>query len=204
MFQADPALRMRSDRVAAPELALASSSPRRSALLTEAGIAFVLAEPGPEPESSGAPSQLAIERARSKGIHGKRPRGCVAPLLGVDTVVDLGGVELPKPADRAQAEAMLRRLADRSHFVHTAHCLFDPDSGWSEVVTVTATVSCGPVVERELAAYLDSGDWRGKAGAYGIQDGSQSFLRLVDGPFDAVVGLHVASVRRLLERHARR
>ncbi len=195
---------MRSDRVAAPELALASSSPRRSALLNEAGIAFVLAEPGPEPAASGAPPELAIERARSKGMHGKRPHGCAAPLLGVDTVVDLDGVELPKPSDRADAEAMLRRLAGRSHCVHTAHCLFDPDTGWSDIVIVTATVLCGPVVERELAAYLDSGDWRGKAGAYGIQDGSQSFLRLVDGPFDAVVGLHVASVRRLLARHAAR
>jgi len=149
------------------------------------------------------PLELAIERARSKGMLGRRPHGCVAPLLGVDTVVDLGGVELPKPQGRADADAMLRRLAGRSHFVHTAHCLFDPDTGWSDVAIVTATVSCGPVVERELAAYLESGDWRGKAGAYGIQDGSQSFLRLVEGPFDAVVGLHVASVRQLLARHAR-
>jgi len=173
-------------------------------LLTEAGIAFVLAEPGPEPESSGVPSELAIARARSKGMHGQRPPGCVAPLLGVDTVVDLGGIELPKPKDRAEADAMLRRLAGRSHFVHTAHCLFDPETGWSEVAIASATVACGPVVERELKAYLDSGDWRGKAGAYGIQDGSQSFLRLVDGPFDAVVGLHVESVRRLLAQCARR
>ena len=164
----------------------------------------MLAEPGPEPEASGAPPELAIERARSKGMHGKRPDGCIAPLLGVDTVVDLDGIELPKPVDRASAEAMLRRLAGRSHRVHTAHCLFDPGTGWSELAIVTATVSCGPVVDRELAAYLDSGDWRGKAGAYGIQDGSQSFLRLVEGPFDAVVGLHVASVRRLLSLHAGR
>lgn len=173
-------------------------------LLAEAGIAFVLAEPGPEPESSGVPSELAIARARSKGMHGHRPRGCVAPLLGVDTVVDLGGIELPKPKDRAEADAMLRRLAGRSHFVHTAHCLFDPETGWSEVAVASATVACGPVVEHELQAYLDSGDWRGKAGAYGIQDGSQSFLRLVNGPFDAVVGLHVASVRRLLAQCAGR
>lgn len=189
---------MANERGILPSLALASTSPRRSALLREAGIEFVLAEPGPEPESSGPPERLARERARSKAMHATRPAGCVAPLLGVDTVVDLDGVELPKPRDRGEADAMLRRLAGRAHRVHTAHCLYDPDSGRVVEAMASATVACNQVLESELAAYLDSGDWRGKAGAYGIQDGSQSFLRIVRGPFDAVVGLHVDSVRRLL------
>lgn len=191
---------MANDRGIRPLLALASTSPRRSALLREAGIAFVLAEPGPEPESSGAPERLARERARSKAMHASRPGGCVAPLLGVDTVVDLDGQELPKPKDRREADSMLRRLAGRVHRVHTAHCLFDPDTGRMVEATASASVECNQVVERELAAYLDSGDWQGKAGAYGIQDGTQSFLRIVHGPFDAVVGLHVDSVRQLLRR----
>ena len=67
---------------------------------------------------------------------------------------------------------------------------------------ISAIVECGTVVESELLAYLDTGDWRGKAGAYGIQDGSQRFLRLVEGPFDAVMGMHVASVRQLLREVA--
>ena len=69
---------------------------------------------------------------------------------------------------------------------------------------VSAIVECGDVVEAELRAYLDSGDWRGKAGAYGIQDGSQRFLRLVEGPFDAVMGMHVESVVQLLREVASR
>lgn len=194
---------MAIERGKPPSLALASTSPRRSALLRDAGIAFVLAEPGPEPESSGPPERLARERARSKAMHAQRPAGCLAPLLGVDTVVDLDGVELPKPIGRHEAEAMLRRIAGRSHRVHTAHCLYDPSTGRVVESTATAVVHCNPVVEPELAAYLDSGDWQGKAGAYGIQDGSQSFLRIVHGPFDAVVGLHVESVRQLLTQIGR-
>ena len=193
---------MGSVRPPEPWLALASTSPRRSALLVEAGIPFVLAEPGPEPESSGTPRELAANRARSKARFASRPLGCVAPLLGVDTVVDLDGRELPKPTDRAEAEAMLRSLAGHRHFVHTAHCLFDPCADRIVENVISAIVECGAVVESELLAYLDTGDWRGKAGAYGIQDGSQRFLRLVEGPFDAVMGMHVASVRQLLREVA--
>lgn len=182
-----------------PIVALASTSPRRRALLEHARVAFVLAEPGPEPESSGPPERLAIERAKSKARHATRPAGCCAPLLGVDTVVDLDGIELPKPEHRAAAEAMLRRLEGKVHRVHTAHVLHDPDTGREVSALVTARVQCGALVEAELQAYLESGDWRGKAGAYGIQDGSQSFLRMVDGPFDAVVGLHVETVLQLVD-----
>ena len=56
--------------------------------------------------------------------------------------------------------------------------------------------------DEQIESYLDTGQWRGKAGAYGIQDDAQGFLELADGPYDSVVGLHVAAVRRLLRRSA--
>ncbi|MCA8967182.1 MAG: Maf family protein, partial [Planctomycetes bacterium] len=62
----------------------------------------------------------------------------------------------------------------------------------------TSTVSCRAPTQAELERYLDSGQWRGKAGGYGIQDDAQAFLTLVDGAFDTVVGLHVDAVRALL------
>ena len=182
----------------AARLVLASSSPRRSALLRAAGIEFVPGLPGPEPEAAGTPEQLAMARARSKACGGVRPADCALPLLGVDTVVDVDGRELGKPQDRDAAAAMLRRLAGRLHRVHTAHCLFDPGRGVRSEELASATVACRDVAAVELERYLDSGDWRGKAGSYGIQDGTQMFLRVVEGAFDTVVGLHVAAVRRLL------
>jgi septum formation protein len=181
-----------------PLLVLASTSPRRIELLTAAGIGFVVGMPGPEPAGSGTPPELALARARSKARQATRPPGVELPVLGADTVVDVDGRELGKPEDRAAALAMLRSLLGRIHRVHTAHCLFDPRSGAEATELATAEVRGGPATDTELHAYLDSGDWRGKAGGYGIQDQGQRFLTLHAGAFDTVVGLHVASVRRLL------
>lgn len=195
-----PAMVLDPTRGGAPRLVLASTSPRRSALLTAAGIPFVLGEPGEEPEASGIPLELAIERARSKARNAIAPHGVDAPILGVDTVVDLDGEEMPKARDRDHAETLLRRLAERLHRVHTAHCLVDRKSGAVHEVLATSRVSCRAIDELALRQYLDSGEWRGKAGAYGIQDASQSFLCLVEGAFDTVVGLHVEAVLQLLSR----
>lgn len=180
-------------------LVLASSSPRRSELLRAAGIGFVLGEPGAEPDEPGSPLRIVQERAFAKARGAVAPHGIALPVLAVDTVVELDGAELPKARDRGEAERFLRRLAGRSHHVHTAHVLRLPSTGAEFVRTTTATVACAMPDEAELARYLDSEEWRGKAGAYGIQDGSQSFVRLVDGAFDSVVGLHVAAVVELLE-----
>jgi septum formation protein len=189
-----------SSRSTAAVLALASSSPRRSQLLTAAQIPFVLAEPGPEPQASGTPPELALARARSKACGAQQPPGLVLPLLGVDTVVDVGGREFGKPRDRGEAAAMLAALAGRRHRVHTAHCLFDARSGACYEELASAEVTCAVPAAEALTAYLDSGDWRGKAGAYGIQDATQSFLTMHSGSYDTVVGLHVEAVRRLLRQ----
>jgi septum formation protein len=190
------------------DLHLASTSPRRSLLLTQAGIRFALCEPGPEYAGGGGdhdhgetgdPAALAILRAARKALGARAPAGRV-PVLGVDTVVDLDGEELGKPSDRAAAASMLARLAGRTHRVHTAHCLVVPGTAARAEELATAVVACRAPTAAELERYLASGQWRGKAGSYGIQDEAQSFLTLADGSFDTVVGLHVAAVMRLLRR----
>ncbi len=196
-----------------PELLLASTSPRRRELLAQAGIAFALVEPGPEyppggddfdPREVDHPATLALLRARRKALLAASA-GSPVPRLGVDTVVELDGEELGKPRDRAAAERMQQRLAGRVHQVHTAHVLVGPgaapqDGWWVGEELCSASVACRVPSSAELEAYLASGDWRGKAGAYGLQDASQTFLRLVAGAFDTVVGLHVPAVRRLLAK----
>lgn len=190
---------------AALDLYLASTSPRRHALLAAAGVRFEPCAPGPEYEGDagdhdtepGDPRALAVARARRKAC-GAAVLDPAVPILGVDTVVDLDGVELGKAKDRAAATAMLSRLAGRRHLVHTAHCLVLPRTGARFERLTTAAVDCARPAPAALERYLASEQWRGKAGAYGIQDPDQDFLQLADGDFDTVVGLSVTAVRELL------
>ena len=188
------------------DLYLASTSPRRRDLLARAGLRFACCEPGPEYGPGGAtehdseagdPVAHAIARATRKGDGAVSPDPRV-PLLAVDTVVDLDGHELGKPRDAIEAERMLRSLAGRDHRVHTAHYLREPASGRAALRVASAQVACAPPDERALRVYLDSGQWRGKAGAYGVQDEEQTFFRVVAGSYDTVVGLHVDAVRAML------
>ena len=187
----------RSTSVVRRTLYLASSSPRRRDLLDCAQIPFVLHPPGPEPVGEGSPRALAILRARSKATEAPAPNS-PGVILGVDTVVDLDSAEMGKPVDASAAAAMLRRLSGREHRVLTAHCLFDTQSGGVREECVESVVRCDSLAEQQLATYLDSGDWADKAGGYGIQSVAGSFMHLVSGDLDTVIGLHVASVRRLL------
>lgn len=195
------------------DLYLASKSPRRRELLKQAGLRFALCEPGEEYEAgksehdseAGEPILLAADRARRKAL-GVSMVDSRVPVLAVDTVVDLAGGELGKACDRDAAAAFLARLAGHTHQVHTAHCLVVPgglgsvssDGKLLEEVA-SSVVTCDRPDAAQIQRYLDSEQWRGKAGAYGIQDPAQDFLRLVSGSFDTVVGLHVDAVRRLLQ-----
>lgn len=187
------------------DLYLASTSPRRRALLQAAGIRFLLCEPGIEDQDGevGEPRELALARAQRKA-HGAIVADRSIAVLGVDTVVDVDGCELGKPRDVEAARSMLGTLLGRSHRVHTAHCLVSLADGRSVQEVATSVVSCRQPTDEEFERYLASGEWRGKAGSYGIQDVAQSFLTLSDGAFDTVVGLHVEAVRRLLKAESER
>lgn len=188
------------------ELWLASGSPRRRALLNEAGLPVRLAIPGDEPDG-GPPScpARALLRARAKARGARLPDAAIAGpevvFLGVDTVVDLDGEDLGKPRNAAAARASLLRLAGRSHHVHSAAVLHSPAEGrcWERVDS--ARVDFGPLTAGpELERLIASDAWRGKAGGYGIQDPVfEPFVRLGEGSFDTVVGMHVSGIRELLE-----
>ncbi len=180
-------------------LLLASTSPRRHELLRAAGISFVAVPPGDEPSGEGTPAERAMQRAVAKARGAELPVGVAGAVLGVDTVVEVDGTEFGKPEDRASAAAMLGRLQGRSHFVHTAHCLWLPAAARDWRSLATAAVRCRALDAAESEAYLDGGSWRDKAGGYGIQDMAAEFVTLEAGALDTVVGLHVPAVRELLE-----
>lgn len=114
------------------------------------------------------------------------------PILTADTVVVLGDEILGKPVDQDQAESMLRRLAGRRHEVMTAYRAHF--AGRTVERLVSTGVTFRPLDPAELRAYLDSGEWQGKAGAYAIQGIAGAFAIEVRGSFSNVVGLPLAEV----------
>ena len=184
---------------AAPVLVLASRSPRRRELLASLGLRFVAdAAPDDGPERGGSAAERVLGHARHKAA-AVATRHPGLPVLAGDTLVFLGERCLPQPADRAQAEEMLRALAGRSHAVWTATVLQLPDGRVLERAD-RAMVRFRAIGDAELTAWLESDGWRGKAGAYGIQDAEVRWASLEEGALGTVVGLDAAAVRDLLEK----
>lgn len=179
---------------------LASTSPRRRTLLDAAGLRHRVVEPGPEPEADGSPRERAIARARSKAcgaaVDGLNP----GVVVGVDTVVEVDGVELGKPRGAGAALAMLALLQGRAHEVHTGVCVRrHPGHGPVLCDVATSRVRFEPLDGARMQRHVDSGLWRGKAGGYGIQDEDVAeFATLVGGDLDTVIGLPVGLLRTLL------
>ena len=180
----------------APPIVLASESPQRSAILEQLGIPFVVVPPRYEEHDS--PDADAVElvrehaqgKARSVGAH----EDC--PVLGVDTAVVVDGQSLGKPGDAAEAEAMLERLSGRTHEVVSGLCLVTP--GWEELEHETTAVTFRPLTARDLAHYVGSGEWEGRAGGYAIQGLGASLVERLEGDYFNVVGLPAALLIRLL------
>jgi septum formation protein len=173
-------------------LILASASPRRRELLARAGVAFeaVAADVDETPRPGETPRALAARLARAKAEAVRRPDAFV---LGADTIVVLGDRILGKPEDAADAAEMLRALAGRTHAVMTSTCVLVPGGAAIERTCATE-VDVLPLAERDVAAYVASGEWRGKAGGYAAQGIASAFVAAVRGSYTNVVGLPLAEV----------
>lgn len=175
-------------------LLLASTSPQRRAILTQLAIPFEVVEPDFEELPGTSPLERAAGKARSVD-------GGDRPVLGVDTEVLFGGELLGKPATAAEAEAMLGALSGRTHEVVSGVCL--RTAAWEELHGETTLVTFRTLTPRDLAHYVATGEWDGRAGGYAIQGFGASLVERIDGDFLNVVGLPGALLVRLLaERFA--
>jgi septum formation protein len=178
-----------------PDLILASASPRRRELLQNLGLVLSIApvdidEAAREGE---AVRDYAVRMAGEKCDAAVARQGATAlAILAADTIVSIGQEILGKPADEVQAEAMLQRLAGRRHEVLTAYRIRHGERMVERLVSTFVTFRS--LDGREVAAYLASGEWRGKAGAYAIQGIAGCFVTEVRGSFTNVVGLPLAEV----------
>ncbi len=143
----------------------------------------------------GAPDAVARENARRKA-HAVAAGYPGRTVLGADTVVDLDGRVLPKPDGPEQAAQWLRALSGRTHRVLGALCLIGPD-GEREALDATA-VTFRELGDGDVSAYVETGEWEGKAGGYAIQGRGAALVRAVQGDYFNVVGLPVAALLDLL------
>jgi septum formation protein len=179
-----------------PKLVLASGSPRRLALLNQAGIepdALRPSDVDETPKKGELPRACATRLARAKAegaLRGIRLddelRG--AYILAADTVVAVGRRILPKAELVNEAEQCLRLLSGRNHRVYTGICIVTPREGFRQRLVETR-VRFKRLSEDDIQGYIGSGEWRGKAGGYGVQGIAGSFVVKLVGSYSNVVGL---------------
>lgn len=175
--------------MASPELVLASSSPRRIELLAQVGIVPDHIDPADideTPLKGETPPRLAARLATTKAqvVAARRPE---AVVIAADTVVAVGRRFLEKAADEAEATRFLKLLSGRNHRVFTGVAVVRNGQVSSRVNETRVTFK--PLSQAEIAAYVAGGDWRGKAGGYGIQGPAAAFIQRIVGSHSSVMGL---------------
>jgi septum formation protein len=182
-----------------PRLILASASPRRLDLLARIGVvpdAVTPADIDESPVKAELPTRHAERLAADKAV----AVAAVQPgslILAADTVVAAGRRILPKAEDEATARRCLELLSGRRHRVHSAVAIIDA-AGVARHRLSTTIVTFKRLTAEEIAAYLASGEWRGKAGGYAIQGRAEAFVRFLAGSHSGVVGLPLFETRALL------
>jgi len=184
-----------------PKLILASRSPRRRELLTEAGYAFEVFPPSDMAETGicdrESPEQLVTRLAYQKAADVSHRLG-KGLILGCDTVVECRGQILGKPEDRQHARAMLESLSGQEHRVYSGLCLWPLPDHAPQVRTAVTLLRMDCLSPEQLDAYLAGDQWEGKAGAFGYQDGLD-WVHIVEGSSSNVVGLPMELLAEMLE-----
>ena len=180
-----------------PQLILGSASPRRLELLAQIGVRpdrVMPADIDELPAAGECPRDYVRRMAREKSqALSKQVAGAI---LCADTAVVVGRRILGKPADRDQAREYLQLLSGRRHRVMTGVALMH--DGRLRERLVQTTIRFRPLDKAQIQAYLDSGEWQDKAGAYAIQGRAGGFVLWIQGSYSAVVGLPLAEVSTLL------
>jgi septum formation protein len=185
-----------------PKWILASASPRRREILEQLGISFSVDCSGieePPRNAHEAPSRYAIRLARLKAraVAPKYPRGLV---LAADTIVVLGHRIFAKPKTRSEARSMLKSLSGRWHEVVSGICLQDCGARRAYSTSSSSRVHFRRLSPAEIEWYLKTGEYRDKAGAYGIQGFASLFIDRIEGCYFNIVGFPVAAFEKLCRK----
>ena len=189
-------------------LVLASASPRRQALLHNAGISFSVqpadVDETPLPGESARECAERLAREKALTVWRTRPQDLV---LGADTIVVVDETILGKPADADDAGRMLRLLSGRVHKVITGVCLVEAavkeNNEQGRTASETTLVTMSEITDDEIRAYVATGEPMDKAGAYAIQGRASRWIPRIEGDYSNVVGLPVALLYRMLRERRR-
>jgi septum formation protein len=193
-----------------PFVYLASQSPRRQELLQQLGVRFELLLPRPGEDAEALEAELPGEAPdayvlrvcalKAEAAHARRVSGrhAAAPILVADTTVTVDGAIMGKPADAAEAVAMLERLAAREHEVLTALAVVDAEGALLPPALSRSKVRFGAVDRAALQRYAATGEPLGKAGAYGIQGRAAEFIERIEGSYSGIMGLPLFETAALL------
>ncbi|MFJ3087569.1 Maf family nucleotide pyrophosphatase [Streptomyces sp. NPDC086838] len=185
----------------AQRLVLASASPARLGLLRQSGFQPEVIVSGVDEDALTAPTpaELALVLAQAKAaVVAALPEAAGALVIGCDSVLELDGEALGKPADAEEATARWKSMRGRAGILQTGHSLTDTTTGRTVSRTASTTVRFGEPSDAEIAAYVASGEPLHVAGAFTLDGRSAPFVDSIEGDPGNVIGLSLPLLRRLL------
>jgi septum formation protein len=180
---------------------LASASPRRKQLLAEAGYKFTACPADIDESSIFSEGLEPCEYARRLALAKAKRVAAVFPnsiVIGADTVIDFDGQIIGKPHNAKEAEEITRKLFSRPHKVITAVAIVQLNNGIEMVKSDTTVVYPKKMTDEQIAEHIKGGSWRGKAGAYAIQETGDEFVEKIDGSLTNVMGLPMELLKQML------
>ncbi|MCQ2600073.1 MAG: Maf family protein [Treponema sp.] len=184
---------------------LASSSPRRQEILKNLKIPYQVIMPNINENNSSDknPMELTESLARAKVqavVHSLPPKQVIPWILGADTIVSINNKNLGKPSSPDEAFEYIKTLQGKTHTVCTSIALYNGTKKSTVTKTAVAKVTFAPMSQKEIEAYVETGDWHGAAGGYRIQGMASCFITKIEGTQSCIVGLPIFELYDILKQ----
>lgn len=183
---------------------LASASPRRQEILKNLKIPYQVIMPNiiENNTSEKNPAELTEYLAKLKVqsvVHSLPPKQVIPWILGADTIISIGGKNLGKPTGPEDAFEFIKMIQGRTHSVYTSIALYNGVKKTTAIKTAVTKVTFAPMTQKEIEAYIETGDWHGAAGGYRIQGMASCFITKIEGTQSCVVGLPIFELYDILK-----